>query len=81
MKIPRQLITTCVCANLLNKCSSQSHVLFSVQEVCSEYTPLEQNQNKKHEIYPIKNTIRANMTPFGLWLGTTFLVGTKGQRC
>ena len=30
--VSRQLITTCVCANLSNKCSSQSCVLFRVQQ-------------------------------------------------
>ena len=30
--ISHQLMTTCVCANLLNKCSSQSRVLFRVQQ-------------------------------------------------
>ena len=30
--VSRQLITTCVCANLSNKCSSQFRVLFRVQQ-------------------------------------------------
>ena len=31
-QVSRQLITNCVCANLLNKCSSQCCVLFRVQQ-------------------------------------------------